>query len=56
MPGNPENVSTKSQRIAMLAGRSPEMGLTSLAHLMDIDWLKEAWQRTHKDGAAGVGN
>jgi retron-type reverse transcriptase len=30
------------------------MGFTSLAHLMDIDWLQEAYRRTRKDGAAGV--
>jgi group II intron reverse transcriptase/maturase len=30
------------------------MGFTSLAHLMDIDWLQEAFRRTRKDGAAGV--
>lgn len=27
---------------------------TSLAYLMDIDWLKEAYRRTRKDGAVGV--
>jgi group II intron reverse transcriptase/maturase len=30
------------------------MGFTSLAYLMDIDWLHEAYRRTRKDGAAGV--
>jgi len=30
------------------------MGFTSLAYLMDIDWLAEAFRRTRKDGAAGV--
>jgi group II intron reverse transcriptase/maturase len=30
------------------------MGFTSLAHLMDLDWLYQAWQRTRKNGAAGV--
>jgi RNA-directed DNA polymerase len=30
------------------------MAFTSLAYLMDIDWLKEAYQRTRKDGAVGV--
>jgi group II intron reverse transcriptase/maturase len=30
------------------------MGFTSLAHLIDIDWLYEAWRLTRKDGAAGV--
>jgi group II intron reverse transcriptase/maturase len=30
------------------------MGFTSLACLMDIDWLKAAFHRTRKDGAPGV--
>jgi group II intron reverse transcriptase/maturase len=30
------------------------MGFTSLAYLMDIDWLREAWHRTRKGGATGV--
>ena len=54
MPRNSGNVSTKQERIATLAKRSPEMAFTSLAYLMDIDWLKEAYRRTRKDGAAGV--
>jgi len=27
------------------------MAFTSLAYLIDIDWLKEAYRRTRKDGA-----
>jgi RNA-directed DNA polymerase len=54
MHGNPDSVSTKRRRIAELAERSPQMGFTSLAHLIDIDWLHEAWRMTRKDGAAGV--
>ena len=53
-PGPGASVSTKQQRIAQLAGQSPQMGFTSLAYLMDIDWLREAYQLTRKDGAAGV--
>ena len=30
------------------------MAFTSLPYLMDIDWLKEAYRRTRKDGAVGV--
>jgi retron-type reverse transcriptase len=30
------------------------MAFTSLAYLMDIDWLREAFHRTRKDGAPGV--
>jgi RNA-directed DNA polymerase len=54
MPGNSKDVSTKQQRIAMLAKRSPQMGFTSLAYLMDVDWLREAFYRTRRDGAPGV--
>ena len=48
------SVLTKKQRIAELAKRSPQMGFTSLAYLMDIDWLHAAFHRTRKDGAPGV--
>lgn len=48
------SVSTKQQRIAEMARRSPQMGFTSLAYLMDIDWLEAAFHRTRKDGAPGV--
>ena len=30
------------------------MAFTSLAHHIDINWLKEAFGKTRKDGAAGV--
>jgi RNA-directed DNA polymerase len=54
MPRNSSSVFTKQQRIAALAKRAPSMGFTSLAYLLDIDWLREAFQRTRKDGAPGV--
>ena len=54
MPRNPSNVSTQRRRIAELAKRSAQMSFTSLAHLLDLDWFREAYQRTRKDGAAGV--
>lgn len=50
----PVDVSTKQQRIAELARQSPEMGFTSLAYFIDIDWLREAYRLTRKDGAVGV--
>ena len=37
-----------------MAKQSPQMAFTSLAYLMDIDWLREAYRRTRKDGAVGV--
>lgn len=51
---SPITVSTKLQRIAMLAKQAPGMGFTTLAHLIDLEWLREAYRRTRKDGAAGV--
>jgi RNA-directed DNA polymerase len=50
----PENVSTKCQRIAMLGQKYPERSFTSLAHHMDLSWMLEAYRRTRKDGAVGV--
>ena len=54
MPRNLTDVLTKQRRIAYLARQSPEMAFTSLAYLMDIEWLMEAYRRTRKDGAVGV--
>jgi len=54
MHRNSIDVSTKQERIAELAKQSPQMAFTSLAYLMDIEWLKEAYRRTRKDGAVGV--
>ena len=51
---DPDPVSTKQQRIAELAKQSPHMGLTSLAHNIDLKWLHEAYLRTRPDGAVGV--
>jgi RNA-directed DNA polymerase len=48
------DVYTKQQRIAELAKQMPEAGFTSLAYYIDLEWLKEAYRRTRKDGAAGV--
>jgi len=56
MPERPssESVSTRRQRIAMLAKQSPQMAFTTLNHYLDLDWLREAFHRTRKDGAPGV--
>jgi RNA-directed DNA polymerase len=48
------SVSTRQERIATLAKQSPQMGFTSLAYLMDVDWLLEAYRQTRKGGATGV--
>lgn len=47
-------VSTKLQQIAALAKKAPGMAFTTLAHHIDIEWLREAFRRTRKDGATGV--
>ena len=50
----PESVSTKQERIAELARNNPKMALTTLAHHIDLEWLKYAYECTRKDGAVGV--
>lgn len=49
-----QTVCTKLERIAKLAKDAPEMVLSTLAHHIDLDWLREAYRRTRKDGARGV--
>lgn len=49
-----ETVSTKLRRIAELAKSMPQTALTSLSHHIDVEWLREAFRRTRKDGAVGV--
>jgi hypothetical protein len=50
---NPKDISTRLQQIAELARRVPT-ALNTLAHHIDIEFLREAYRRTRKDGAAGV--
>jgi group II intron reverse transcriptase/maturase len=47
-------VSTQQQRLAELARQAPQLGFTTLNHYLDLPWLREAYRRTRKDGAAGV--
>jgi RNA-directed DNA polymerase len=47
------SVSTKLERIAELAKRRPTEALNTLAHHIDLEWLKEAHRLTRKDAAAG---
>ena len=51
---NLESVSTRLQRIACLAQEDCNRSLVSLAHHIDIEFLREAYRRTRKDGAPGV--
>jgi RNA-directed DNA polymerase len=52
-PGS-QTVSTKLERIAKLAREVRGAPLLTLAHNIDLDWLREAYRRTRKDGATGV--
>jgi RNA-directed DNA polymerase len=56
MPGTPNlgSVSTKLQRIAQLAREDRGRVLVSLAHHIDVAFLREAYRLTRKDGAPGV--
>ena len=49
-----ETVSTKLDRIAEQAVQNPEMQFTTLAHLIDEDFLREAFGHIKKKAAAGV--
>lgn len=51
---SPSTISTKQQRIATLAREAPDMAFTSLSHHIDVEWLKEAYRLTRKNGAPGV--
>jgi RNA-directed DNA polymerase len=51
---NPTNLSTKRQWIADLAKTKRGVALFSLHHVIDLDWMKEAYRLTRKDGAAGI--
>src|SRR6202030_3743146 len=42
------------RRIAELAHSAPELAVTTLAHHLDLAWMREAYRRTRKDGATGV--
>ena len=51
--GSP-TVATKLQRLAEQARRDPERVFTNLAHLIDEDFLREAYRRTRKSSAPGI--
>lgn len=50
----PSSVSTKLQQVAERSRKSPQMTWTTLAHQIDVEWLREAYRRTRKGGAVGV--
>jgi group II intron reverse transcriptase/maturase len=49
-----QTVSTKLARIAKQSEQNPAMVFTTLAHLMDEDFLTEAFHQLRKDAAAGT--
>jgi len=51
---DPTNLSTKRQRIAELARTKPGTALFLLHHVIDLEWMQEAYELTRKDGATGI--
>jgi len=49
-----QTISTKLQGIAEQAIGYPDMVFTTLVHMIDVDFLKEAYRLTRKDKSAGV--
>lgn len=47
-------IATQLQRIAAQAKQYPARVFTTLAHLLDVDCLREAYHRTRKDSAPGI--
>jgi retron-type reverse transcriptase len=47
-------ISTELQQIAKQAREYPERVFTSLAHLMDVDFLGETYRKTRKGSSPGV--
>jgi RNA-directed DNA polymerase len=48
------NLYTKRQRIAELARSKRGVALSTLHHVIDLEWLREAYRLTRKDGATGI--
>jgi len=51
---DPANLSTKRQWIAELARSKPNTALFLLHHVIDLEWMQEAYRLTRKDGATGI--
>jgi RNA-directed DNA polymerase len=51
---NPANLLTKRHWIVELARKKPGAVLFSLHHVIDFEWMREAYWLTRKDGAAGI--
>src|SRR5208337_4063073 len=48
------NLSTKRQRISELARTKAGTALSTLHHVIDLEWMREAYRLTRKDGASGI--
>jgi RNA-directed DNA polymerase len=48
------NLSTKRQRIAELARMERGVALSTLHHVVDLEWMQEAYRLTRKDGVPGI--
>lgn len=51
---NSQLILTKQHKLAHLASSKRNVALKTLAHHIDLDWLREAYRRTRKTGAVGV--
>lgn len=51
---SPMTISTKQLELTQRATEITEGAFTTLAHLIDLAWLREAYRQTRKDGASGV--
>src|SRR5258707_15783385 len=51
---DPANLLTKWHWIVELARKKPGTVLYSLNHVIDFEWMREAYIRTRKDGATGI--
>lgn len=51
---NPVSISTKQLELTQRATEIKADALLTLSHYIDVDWLREAYRRTRKDGASGV--
>jgi RNA-directed DNA polymerase len=48
------NLYTKRQRIAEMARLKRGVALSTLHHVIDLEWMKEAFRLTRKDGPPGI--
>src|ERR1700726_3146541 len=51
---DPANLLTKRHWMVELARRKPKGVLYSLNHVIDFEWMREAYLQTRKDGATGI--